>query len=120
MTTARIRRFSHEAVCTDLPSEAPRQGSETRGGIVVVDYLQVLDQKRNTPELADQVRALKAFARARGLIITLISQIHRSYDPCAKPCPDLTDVRLPNPLDLSLLNKTCFLNNGEVRIEAMN
>jgi replicative DNA helicase len=89
--------------------------SAPRGTIVVIDYLQLLDQKRENPELNVQVRALKLFARDRGLIIVFISQIDRSYDPLLKSCPDLEDVRLPNPLDLSLFSKTCFLNNGEVQ-----
>jgi len=69
-------------------------------------------------ELAAQVRALQAFARRRGLIIVCISQIHRSYDPAKKPFPDIGDVRLPNPVDLGLFNKACFLSQGEVRFEA--
>ncbi len=94
--------------------------SAPRGTVVVIDYLQLLDQKRENPELMVQVRALKAFASERGLIIVFISQIDRSYDPSAKPCPDIGDVRLPNPLDLTLFNKTCFLDDGEVRIKAMS
>ena len=90
------------------------------GTLVVVDYLQLLDQKRENPELMVQVRALQSFARDRGLIFVFISQIDRSYDPLKKPCPDLEDVRLPNPLDLSLFTKTCFLNNGEVQFRAVN
>ena len=86
-----------------------------RGTLVVVDYLQLLDQRRENPDLMVQVRALRAFARDRGLIFVFISQIDRAYDPAKKPCPDLGDVRLPNPLDLSLFSKTCFLNNSEVR-----
>jgi replicative DNA helicase len=93
-------------------AEAPR------GALAIVDYLQLLDQKRGNAELADQIRDLKAFALARGVILAFISQIDRSYDPAAKPCPDLGDVRLPNPLDLSLFSKTCFLNEGEVRFQA--
>ena len=89
-----------------------------RGTFVVVDYLQLLDQKRGNPELMVQVRALKSFARDRGLIFVFISQIDRAYDPSQKPCPDLDDVRLPNPLDLGLFSKTCFLNDGEVRFRA--
>ena len=88
------------------------------GTLVVVDYLQLLDQKRSNPDLAVQVRALQAFARERALIIVFISQIDRRYDPSAKPYPDLDDVRLPNPVDLGLFSKTCFLNNGEVRFQA--
>jgi replicative DNA helicase len=89
-----------------------------RGTLVVVDYLQLLDQKRENPELMAQVRTLQSFARDRGLIFVFISQIDRSYDPSAKTCPDLEDVRLPNPLDLALFTKTCFLNNGEVQFAA--
>jgi len=89
-----------------------------RGTLVVIDYLQLLDQKRENPALMDQVRTLEAFARTRGLIFVFISQIDRSYDPATKPVPDLADVRLPNPLDLNLFSKTCFLNNGEIQFRA--
>lgn len=88
------------------------------GTLVVVDYLQILDQKRDTPELMVQVRMLQALARAKGLIFVFISQIDRSYDPSVKSCPDLADIRLPNALDLTLFSKTCFLNNGEVQFRA--
>ena len=86
--------------------------------VVVIDYLQLLDQRRENPALMVQICALKSFARDRGLILVFISQIDRSYDPLTKPCPSLEDVRLPNPLDLTLFNKTCFLHDGEVQIEA--
>ncbi|MDA9451660.1 MULTISPECIES: DNA helicase [Bradyrhizobium] len=88
------------------------------GTFVVIDYLQLLDQRRENPDLSVQVRALKSFARDKGLIVAFISQIDRSYDPAVKPCPDLDDVRLPNPLDLKLFDKTCFLNNSEVQFRA--
>jgi len=88
------------------------------GTLVVIDYLQLLDQKRENPELMIQVRRLASFARERGLIFVFISQIDRSYDPSTKPYPGLEDVRLPNPLDLTLFSKTCFLNDGEARFRA--
>ncbi|MER8840310.1 DNA helicase [Mesorhizobium sp. M0913] len=94
--------------------------SAPRGTLMVVDYLQLLDQKRKNPELAVQVRALRVFARDRGLIIVFISQIDRSYDPLKKPCPDIRGVRLPNPLDLQLFDKTCFLNKGEIQFQPAN
>jgi hypothetical protein len=93
-------------------AEAPR------GTLAIVDYLQLLDQRRGNPELGVQISALKAFAQDKGVILAFISQIDRSYDPAAKPCPDLSDVRLPNPLDLSLFSKSCFLNEGEVSFQA--
>lgn len=89
------------------------------GSLVVVDYLQLLDQRRDNPALDIQVRTLERFARQRGLILIFISQIDRSYDSSAKPLPDMRDIRLPNPVDLSLFSKTCFLNNGEIVFQTL-
>lgn len=87
------------------------------GTLVVIDYLQLLDQRRELPELALQVQTLKVFARERGLILLFISQIDRNYDRSGKSFPDMADVRLPNPLDLTLFDKACFVNRGEVRFQ---
>lgn len=95
-----------------------RLASAPRGTLVVVDYLQLLDQKRENPELNVQVRTLESFARSKGLIIVFISQIDRSYDPSKKPCPDMEDVRLPNPVDLKLFSKACFLNDGKIQFHS--
>ena len=91
-------------------------GGFPQGAVVVIDYLQLLDQKRRNPDLQTQVRSLKDFARKKRLTMIFISQVDRSYDPAKKPLPDLGDVRLPNPLDLSLFDKSCFLNDGEMRL----
>ena len=110
-----------EVDCSDVISAdyvVKQMATAPRGTIVVIDYLQLLDQRRENPDLTVQVRALKSFARDKGLIVVFISQIDRSYDPAIKPCPDLSDVRLPNPLDLKLFDKTCFLNNSEVQFRA--
>lgn len=88
------------------------------GTLVVIDYLQLLDQRRDNPELSLQVRELKSFAAARGAIIVLISQVDRAYDPVAKPFPDSADIRLPNPVDLRLFDRMCFLNAGEASFRA--
>jgi len=86
------------------------------GPIAVVDYLQVLDQRRSSPELSEQIKTLKAFAGASGARLVVLSQIHRCYDPVRKPLPDWTDVRLPNPVDLSLFDRGCFLNDGKLAV----
>jgi replicative DNA helicase len=107
--------------CSDAISAdyvVKRMMGAPRGTFVVIDYLQLLDQRREHPDLNNQVRTLKSFARDNGLIVVFISQIDRSYDASTKPCPDLGDVRLPNPLDLKLFDKTCFLNNAEVEFRA--
>jgi replicative DNA helicase len=84
--------------------------SAARGTLVIVDYLQLLDQKRENPPLTQQVRALRAFARERGLVFVFLSQIHRGFDGGEKDVPGLADVRLPNPLDLMLFTKACFVH----------
>ena len=85
------------------------------GSLVIVDYLQLLDQKRSHPGLDQQIRDLSNFARERKLSILFLSQIDRSYDPSQKDCPDLADLRLPNQLDLALFDRTCFLQGDQVR-----
>lgn len=90
-----------------------------RNAVAVIDYLQILDQKRRNPELADQMRALKAFANASGTIIVALSQIDRSFELLKKPLPELSDVHLPNPVDLTLFTKACFLHEGELRLQAV-
>ncbi|MDG4882083.1 DNA helicase [Mesorhizobium sp. WSM4884] len=105
-----------DAICAD--HIIGRLRTAPRGTLAVIDYLQLLDQRRENPELKIQVPMLRSFARDRGLILIFISQIDRSYDLSRKPFPDLGDVRLPNPLDLSLFDKMCFLNKGEIRFQA--
>lgn len=84
--------------------------------LIVIDYLQLLDQKRAHPPLADQVTALKAHVRATGSILVAISQIDRRFDPALARMPGPTDIRLPNPLDIGLFDKTCFLHDGRIRM----
>lgn len=110
-----------EVDCSDAISAdyvVKQMATAPRGTVVVIDYLQLLDQRRENPDLTIQVRALKSFARDKGLIVVFISQIDRSYDPSVKPCPDLSNVRLPNPLDLKLFDKMCFMNNSEIQLRA--
>ncbi|KZL14277.1 DNA helicase [Pseudovibrio sp. Ad26] len=88
--------------------------------LVVIDYLQLLDQKRRNPELSSQLNVLKEFARKTGIIIALISQVQRDFDLASKSLPDLSDIRLPNPVDLTVFTKSCFLHNGEIAFEMAN
>jgi len=90
-----------------------------RGTVVLVDYLQLLDQKRTCPALGDQVSALSAFAKTAGVIFVLISQIDRSYGSTGKSLPDITDVRLPNALDLTMFTKAVFMNNGSAKLQTV-
>lgn len=88
-----------------------------RGTVAVVDYLQILDQQRSKPALADQLRVLRAFTRENGIVLVFISQIDRAFDPANKPLPDIQDIRLPNPVDIGFFTKACFVHNGEIRFQ---
>lgn len=90
------------------------------GSLIVIDYLQILDQDRRKPDLGAQVKALKDFAASRDLILVFLSQIDRSYDPAQRRVPEMTDIRLPNPIDLALFSKACFLANGELRFQSLS
>lgn len=87
------------------------------GTLIVIDYLQILDQQRQKPSLSKQVSQLKKFALSTESIIVFISQIDRAFDPDSKIIPNITDVHLPNPVDFSLFTQTCFLNNGEIYLD---
>lgn len=87
------------------------------GAVAVIDYLQILDQKRSKPALSEQVPVLRDFARSTGVVLAFISQVDRSFDPDMKALPDMKDIRLPNPIDLKLFTKACFLHDGEARFQ---
>ncbi len=84
-------------------------GKVTPGSIVVIDYLQLLDQVRSKPSLQSQVDELKEFATANECILIFISQVDREADGKK---PGLADVRLPNELDLDVFNKVIFIHEG--------
>ncbi|MEQ8290950.1 MAG: DNA helicase [Roseovarius sp.] len=84
--------------------------------LAVIDYLQILDQRRDTPPLAEQLAALKTHARASGAIFAIISQVDRAFDSASGKLPGLRDIRMPNPFDPGLFDKACFLHDGQVRM----
>ncbi|UUX48782.1 DNA helicase [Nisaea acidiphila] len=104
-----------DGICAD--HIVGRMRGAPRGTLSVIDYLQLLDQRRDRPALAEQLRALKAFTVASGQIAVLISQIDRTFDARGSGLPGLADVRLPNPVDLTLFTKCCFLHEGEISLE---
>jgi len=110
----RIMIDTSDAISADYIVE--RLASAPRGMCIVVDYLQLLDQDRNKPTLAEQVAVLKRFARERSSIIVCLSQIDRNFDSASERFPQRADVRLPNPLDLTLFDKACFLTRGKMQL----
>ena len=87
------------------------------GAVAVIDYLQLLDQRRSNPELDVQMEALRSFAVATGSIIVALSQIDRSFDATGRLFPERADIRRPNPLDTRIFTKACFMHNGEARLD---
>lgn len=94
-----------------------RVSASAEDALIVVDYLQLLDQKRSTPPLDAQIRALGTYAAQSGAIVVVTSQIDRAFDLASGAVPGVGDVRLPNPVDLSLLGKRCFLQGGQIQVE---
>lgn len=88
-----------------------------RGTVSVIDYLQILDQQRSKPAPSDQMLVLREFARKTGVVLGFISQIDRSFDPERETMPSVRDIRLPNPIELGVFSKACFLHDGEVRLQ---
>ncbi len=113
----RLTLDTSDDICADYIIRQLEAGP--RGAVVVIDYLQILDQNREKPELAAQVAALKSFAEGADARFVLISQIDRSYDPHRKPLPDLSDIRLHNPLDPGLFTKTVFVTDGVAHLQAV-
>jgi replicative DNA helicase len=91
-----------------------------RGTVAVIDYLQILDQQRSKPSLAEQILVLNDFARESGAILGFISQIDRSFDPERDPLPGFDDVRRPNPIPAGIFSKACFLHAGESRFQSVS
>ncbi len=101
-----------DAICADHISAAIGD----QPGLAVVDYLQLLDQRRSLPPLGAQVQTLHDHARATGATHVLLSQIDRQFDATGRRMPGLGDLRLPNPLDLGLIDRFCFLHAGRLQM----
>jgi replicative DNA helicase len=112
--TGRLLIDDSDQICADYI--ATRLASAPAKMLVIIDYLQLLGQKRLNASIADQIQRLKALARERHLIIVCLSQIDRRYDVTKQPFPGFGDVRLPNPLDIGVFNHACFLNRGRVQL----
>lgn len=91
------------------------KGSIGKKSVIVVDYLQLLDEKRSNPPLEEQVLKLKKFAKEKECIVIFISQLKREVENRVEQRPLLEDVRLPNPLDLKFFNKIIMLHKREDR-----
>ena len=112
---SRFRWDCSDDICADYV-QAQLRGA-TSGTVVVIDYLQLLDQQRHQPPLIQQVAALRRLAQERQLVIVLIAQIKRGFEERANGVPGWGDVRLPNPLDAQLFDRSCFVHQGRMHIQ---
>ncbi|TPE61213.1 DNA helicase [Sandaracinobacter neustonicus] len=104
-----------DAICAQHMIE--RIGPKADRAVAVIDYLQLLDQRRRNADLSVQVAALREFAEATGSILVMLSQIDRVFDSSGRRFPERADIRLPNPIDTSLFTRACFLRAGEARLQ---
>lgn len=95
-------------ICADYIIEKTKDGIQANS-LIIIDYLQLLDEKRVNPPLQDQVEKLKNYAKEKRCIIIFLSQVNRELEYKNDRRPTKEDIRLPNPLDTKLLNKTIFL-----------
>ncbi|RAP42633.1 DNA helicase [Rhodovulum viride] len=123
----RMKPMDPQAAGPDLPEIVTSDGISAgfifrylegapRSTVAVVDYLQILDQQRSKPPLAEQLLLLQSLAQESGIVLGFISQIDRSFDPERSPVPDFGHIRAPNPVPRGIFTKACFLHAGEVRI----
>lgn len=85
----------------------------TKNSLIVVDYLQLLDEKRTNPPLQVQVEKLKNFAREKECVVIFISQLDRALENKVDKKPTMDDIRLPNPLELKFFNKIMLLHKED-------
>lgn len=111
-----IKLDCSDQICADYIIDQQRDADE--GSVLVIDYLQLLDQNRSHPPLAEQLAALQRFAESRAIVIVFISQIDRAFEARAGSMPGIEDIRLPNPIDVDMFSKQCFIHDGEVLIHA--
>lgn len=87
--------------------------SISKGSLIVIDYLQLLDEKRSNPPLQVQVEKLKNYAKEKECVVIFISQLGRELENRADKIPTMNDIRLPNPLELKFFNKIMLLHKED-------
>lgn len=102
-------QISSEYIATQLADVKP-------DSVVVVDCLQLLDQVREKPVLAKQVEELEITAKQCGISIILITQIDRSFDDNNQHMPTISDLRLPNQIDIEKFDRIAFIHNQRVQL----
>ncbi len=81
----------------DIRTKARRLKSEHGLGLLVIDYLQLIESRRSidnrVQEVAEITRALKGLARELNIPILALSQLSRAVEARTPPIPKLADLR---------------------------
>ena len=88
--------------------------------VIVIDYLQLLDEKKSNPTLQEQVFKLKKYAKEKECVVIFISRHKRELEYRADKRPLSEDIRLPNPLELRLFNKIILLHKEDKEERIVN
>lgn len=89
------------------------KNSVTKNSLIVIDDLQLLDEKRTNPPLQVQVEKLKNFAREKECVVVFISQLDRALENKSDKKPTMDDIRLQNPLEFKFFNKIMLLHKED-------
>lgn len=81
----------------DMRAKARRLQSESGLGLIIVDYLQLLESKKasdsRVQEISEITRALKAMAKELGVPVLALSQLSRNVEMRSPKIPQLADLR---------------------------
>ncbi len=84
----------------EIRTKARRLKAEQKLGLIVIDYLQLLDSSRRenrdnnrVQEVSDISRSLKALARELDVPVVALSQLNRAVESRDKKLPQLSDLR---------------------------
>ncbi len=110
-----LHTYFSDDICADYIIHQT-DSTAKEGSLIVIDYLQLLDQKRSNPPLQQQIETLKKHAREKRCVLIFIAQIDRAFEQAEHSQASLRDIRLPNPLDLSLFNKSVFVQAGQIHM----
>ncbi len=85
------------ATVMEMRTKARRLQAEHGLGLLVIDYLQLIEGRRNTDnrvqEISEITRSLKGLARELNIPILALSQLSRSVEQRTPPIPKLYDLR---------------------------
>lgn len=81
----------------EIRTKARRLQSEHGLGLLVIDYLQLIESRRNienrVQEVSEITRSLKGLARELNVPILVLSQLNRAVEARVPPIPKLADLR---------------------------